>query len=675
MIFHLSCFEELKILLEKNQDYSHILIPCFKLGMAFKKELPWFQGKVISFDVPKPLASFLSMAQFIEARGYRVVSLSFVFCLWMRAWYQMWDFKAGRFKGLLDAIEEEWKGPFFIDEAFKLATCIWHQKSKDLPLKKGLCLLPSILPSQMSSLILSDTSLDVALLNTSLVPKGTVYSLPNRPAHTQMHHVAQRKELCIWSPPAHSALGVLRAQFILRGHKPKNVFLLEILGKTVWHLIDQWRTQGSFDDVDGLLYHPWILKVYPMACDLAARLQKSKKEEKKNFLLVFLQKKILRLLSPLLDELKKEQKQEFSHWHGLFLTCLAEFIPQGFWNKTSKKKLQKIAHLPLNMHGLEYARAWSFFWSIEKTFYENRSGYQNVVYAPWMLALHDGPWVTLPAEEGHESLWPVLEAKAPLFLEEEMAACAVVASKKVFFQPGLRRLSLSDLGLFQKNKDLFYQRCVLKIKTNARTPAQRWGLAVHSLLESFMQKCPPHLNHTHSDLHQTMLSLWPQFFAPASPIEQHLLKEMLIDFVDKEEKKRQEESYRSYLEVAGEQTFIFPEGALTLVARADRMDCMSDGSWMIWDYKTGHMPSFKSVETLSEPQLALEAYMCKNCAFPVPQGPIRGIGFWHLSLKTGCQIKIYPKEMHGLLDVVNQSVERLLRPFVQGQYLGADAQE
>src|SRR4029450_5874135 len=56
-------------------------------------------------------------------------------------------------------------------------------------------------------------------------------------------------------------------------------------------------------------------------------------------------------------------------------------------------------------------------------------------------------------------------------------------------------------------------------------------------------------------------------------------------------------------------------GALTIEARADRIDEIEPGGWEIIDYKTGRVPSPKELEGLFAPQLLLEAAMAQHGTF------------------------------------------------------------
>ena len=69
-------------------------------------------------------------------------------------------------------------------------------------------------------------------------------------------------------------------------------------------------------------------------------------------------------------------------------------------------------------------------------------------------------------------------------------------------------------------------------------------------------------------------------------------------------------------EIRGETTLPFGERMFRLVARADRIERLADGSYAIVDYKTGTAPTEKQVRTGLAPQLTLEAAILRNGGFP-----------------------------------------------------------
>ncbi|WP_306028182.1 double-strand break repair protein AddB [Stappia sp. MMSF_3263] len=89
-----------------------------------------------------------------------------------------------------------------------------------------------------------------------------------------------------------------------------------------------------------------------------------------------------------------------------------------------------------------------------------------------------------------------------------------------------------------------------------------------------------------------------------------------------------------HLEIGGALDLdLSPGGAVTLSARADRIDVLKDGTLAVIDYKTGQAPSDKEVASLLAPQLPLEAAMIAGGAFTGidRQAPVSDIAYLRLS--------------------------------------------
>ena len=72
--------------------------------------------------------------------------------------------------------------------------------------------------------------------------------------------------------------------------------------------------------------------------------------------------------------------------------------------------------------------------------------------------------------------------------------------------------------------------------------------------------------------------------------------------------------------------------AITLTARADRIDVLRDGTLAILDYKTGQLPKKIEPENGGAPQLPLEAWMALDGAFrDLPPGMVSRLAYWRLS--------------------------------------------
>jgi ATP-dependent helicase/nuclease subunit B len=96
--------------------------------------------------------------------------------------------------------------------------------------------------------------------------------------------------------------------------------------------------------------------------------------------------------------------------------------------------------------------------------------------------------------------------------------------------------------------------------------------------------------------------------APPSALarEQALAREAARWVADLE-RRRRADGRRIVVEQKGELTLDLPDGPFTINARADRIELTPDGLGHILDYKTGHPPSQKMVETGFSPQLTLTA--------------------------------------------------------------------
>ena len=100
-----------------------------------------------------------------------------------------------------------------------------------------------------------------------------------------------------------------------------------------------------------------------------------------------------------------------------------------------------------------------------------------------------------------------------------------------------------------------------------------------------------------------------------------------------EEARTRDGILRSHVEIDG-RIIIAESGdrAITLTARADRIDVLRDGTLAILDYKTGQLPKKIEPENGGAPQLPLEAWMALDGAFrDLPAGEVSRLAYWRLS--------------------------------------------
>jgi ATP-dependent helicase/nuclease subunit B len=72
-------------------------------------------------------------------------------------------------------------------------------------------------------------------------------------------------------------------------------------------------------------------------------------------------------------------------------------------------------------------------------------------------------------------------------------------------------------------------------------------------------------------------------------------------------------------------------GPFTITAKADRIDRLADGGFLLVDYKTGAVPSAKQVQAGFAPQLPLEGAILRGGGFKGVSGSAAALEYWRLS--------------------------------------------
>ena len=108
-------------------------------------------------------------------------------------------------------------------------------------------------------------------------------------------------------------------------------------------------------------------------------------------------------------------------------------------------------------------------------------------------------------------------------------------------------------------------------------------------------------------------------------------------------------------------------GPFTISGRADRIDLLEGGSLRIIDYKTGTIPSKKSIQDGKEPQLPLLALIARDGKFSdIDQKDVRSICYWILNARGNVKPEEITSKTNGIdtiLNNTNQMVEQLICKF------------
>ena len=201
-----------------------------------------------------------------------------------------------------------------------------------------------------------------------------------------------------------------------------------------------------------------------------------------------------------------------------------------------------------------------------------------------------------------------------------------------------RRLSVTEVETLRRDPYAVYARHVLGLRPlepiDADPGAAERGTIVHRALEAFIDAYPGALP---EDAHAHLIEIgrkafgetlerpgvrafwWPRFERLAAWI------------VETEHARRTRlESIRN--ETVGRLEIAAPAGPFTLIAKADRIECLKDGDVSVIDYKTGSVPSQKDIALGFAPQLPLEAAIAQAGGFAgIPAAAVAELAFWQLS--------------------------------------------
>jgi ATP-dependent helicase/nuclease subunit B len=145
---------------------------------------------------------------------------------------------------------------------------------------------------------------------------------------------------------------------------------------------------------------------------------------------------------------------------------------------------------------------------------------------------------------------------------------------------------------------------------------------------------------------------WPRFTRIAN---------WLVD----QERARRPGIIESLSECEGSWTLQGRSGPFTITAKADRIDRLAEGGFLLVDYKTGSVPAAKQVQTGFAPQLPLEGAILRGGGFKGVSGSPAALEYWRLSGRepAGECFPIDAGDPGALIDRVVARVEALINRF------------
>ena len=190
-----------------------------------------------------------------------------------------------------------------------------------------------------------------------------------------------------------------------------------------------------------------------------------------------------------------------------------------------------------------------------------------------------------------------------------------------------REYAVTDIKTLITDPYAFYARRILRLKAldqlNAKPDARDKGTAFHAVMERFFT---PDASFLDDQVERTRLMEISQAVLGKAKLEPPVVAEWtahladVADWLIDRERQRRRDGVPVKREVEGR--FEVTGTGLILKGKADRIDQTSDGTFVIYDYKTGSPPSGTEILTIDR-QLLLEAVMQEAGAFAdLPAGPV-----------------------------------------------------
>lgn len=234
-----------------------------------------------------------------------------------------------------------------------------------------------------------------------------------------------------------------------------------------------------------------------------------------------------------------------------------------------------------------------------------------------------------------------------------------------------RHISVTQVETWMRDPYAIFARHILRLKPldpiDADPSAADRGTMIHAALDFFLRANPDQVP---ADALSELISAgrtafgealarpgvwafwWPRFLRIA---------EWFVET---------ERTYRSlvstiHTEVTGNLTIEAPTGPFELVAKADRVDRLVDGSLSIIDYKTGGLPTTADISLGFAPQLPLEAFMAEAGGFrDIPAGPVSRLEFWRLTGGTPAgRAQSAGKDIETLARIAGDGLKDLIAKF------------
>ena len=228
-----------------------------------------------------------------------------------------------------------------------------------------------------------------------------------------------------------------------------------------------------------------------------------------------------------------------------------------------------------------------------------------------------------------------------------------------------RRLSVTRIEDWIANPYSIFARAILKLAPldplGAPPNAAMRGQIIHKAMQIFTERHPKSLPANSEEELATIASdlmkdiaIHPQIGTFWQPRFERFTK-----WFAETEPTRRTGLNECHTELSGALKVKAPAGPFILTARADRIDEAKDGTFHIYDYKTGTVPTPSKVKALFSPQLPLEAAIQQEAGFKgLAKGEVTALTY--IAAKGGTPAGVETSIKGGQLgEIIEQSLKQL----------------
>jgi ATP-dependent helicase/nuclease subunit B len=234
-----------------------------------------------------------------------------------------------------------------------------------------------------------------------------------------------------------------------------------------------------------------------------------------------------------------------------------------------------------------------------------------------------------------------------------------------------RRLSVTQIETWLRDPYSIYARHILELapldELDADPGRADLGIAIHGALDEFVHRYPRELP---AEVEAELLEIGrahfgPMLSRPGAWAFWWPRFERIARWLVAEERVHRSLVVESLSESEGSLTLPAPGGPFTLTAKADRIDRLAAGGFLLVDYKTGSLPSKKEISTGFAPQLPLEGAILRDGSFASASGIPAALEYWRLTggVPVGERRPIGDDDPNKLIQSVLDRVRALIERF------------